>query len=709
MSCTLFAAMAFCGVAFAQTASHLSIVSGNGQLICISCAYSPLLRFQPLTVRVTDAAGNPVPSIPAYWSVISGDPSSSVLVNSQTITGADGQSSNTVLPEGSGLTVTKIAASALGSDGSVTFTLTQGPSESSLHFVSARVISGLYDTITGTAGGTGSELIQVQIRDWSGQPVPNVSVRLVPGPDYTPGASVACATGAGADPGSVLSDEQGLATCNPLLGPVPGSGTYHVLVGGVQPSTGPAIGYLEFSSTFIQVARGAPGAVKILTGDMQSAEPGQSLAAPLVAEIESSRGYPLAGQPVTWSVIPVGAATLFRTSATSDPNGRVSTEVTLTPSAAEIVQVKATAANNASATFTVRANVSLAGLAKISGDGQIAPLNTAFLQPLVVQAAAAAGGVASGVLVQFSIAGPGTLNQTSATTDADGRAAVTVTAGGTTGAITVTAAAGGISVTFTLTVALAGPVFAPSDFVNGAGFYSTDQSHSALSPCAIGTLIAPGIAPGVQGVIARETSGPLPYQLAQVTVAFNNSQAPLYNVANIDGRQQVAFQVPCDVVPGDEDSVTVTVNGVSWTVNAAVRSAGPGIFEYPMSDGARRAVLTRPDGSFVSLENPAHRGETVRLLGTGIGQVQPPQATNSLPAPGRDSVAAGTVFVSVNNSGVAGVSARRSPSAIGVDEVTFQVPSDAPTGNDVALLLAVSAQDNPQNPQFSNLSKIPIQ
>jgi uncharacterized protein (TIGR03437 family) len=177
----------------------------------------------------------------------------------------------------------------------------------------------------------------------------------------------------------------------------------------------------------------------------------------------------------------------------------------------------------------------------------------------------------------------------------------------------------------------------------------------------------------------------------------------------VNGQQQVAFQVPCDVVAADSVPVTATVNGVANTINVAVRSAGPGIFEYAMSDGNRRAVIIRPDGSFVSLENPAHGGETLRLLITGMGQVRPSLATNSVPVPGVDSVALGTVSVSVNNAAVSTVSGRRAPELIGIDEVTFQLPSGIPSGSDIPLSVSVAAVDNPQNPQFSNISKIPVQ
>ena len=65
--------------------------------------------------------------------------------------------------------------------------------------------------------------------------------------------------------------------------------------------------------------------------------------------------------------------------------------------------------------------------------------------------------------------------------------------------------------------------------------------------------------------------------------------------------------------------ITVNVGGGTATVNMPVQAATPGIFETVMTDGTRRAVAIRPDGSFVSLQNPARRGEIIRVFVTGMG------------------------------------------------------------------------------------------
>jgi uncharacterized protein (TIGR03437 family) len=336
----------------------------------------------------------------------------------------------------------------------------------------------------------------------------------------------------------------------------------------------------------------------------------------------------------------------------------------------------------------------------ISGNNQTAVTGTAFATPLVVQANSGSDAV-PGDVVQFGATGPVTLSLLTALTDARGQAQAMVVAGSTAGPATVTASLGGLTATFNLTVIPAGPMLTGKSFYNGA-----DGVQGSISPCGTATIIAPGLAPAIQGYAAGTVVGALPYQLANATVSFGKIAAPILTVAHTGGQESIVFQVPCEITPGTVP-VTVQVGGGASTTSINVLAASPGIFGSVMSDGQTRAVLTRPDGSFVSLQNPARRGETDRLYTTGLGVVTPALASNSIPVPGTDSLAVGQVIVGINNAGVQVVGARAAPDRIGVYEITFQVPLDAPTGNDIVLSVAVNTPGG--STAFSGGSRIPIQ
>src|SRR5207249_2442723 len=112
-------------------------------------------------------------------------------------------------------------------------------------------------------------------------------------------------------------------------------------------------------------------------------------------------------------------------------------------------------------TLTVKALVP-ALITTTSGANQQADAGTAFALPLVAKVTDASGRAVRNVSVTFSVSsGVATVSPATATTDDQGQASTTVTAGGAAGAVIVTALAGGVATptTFSLTTrksALAG-------------------------------------------------------------------------------------------------------------------------------------------------------------------------------------------------------------------------------------------------------------
>src|SRR5439155_14168438 len=90
-------------------------------------------------------------------------------------------------------------------------------------------------TLDGIAGSPGATPVKVHV-DAFGLAVPNASVRLLNANDPATGATAMCATGAGADPGSILTDANGDGICTPVFGSISGAGNLTVLIGGVDPA-----------------------------------------------------------------------------------------------------------------------------------------------------------------------------------------------------------------------------------------------------------------------------------------------------------------------------------------------------------------------------------------------------------------------------------------------------------------------------------------
>ena len=317
----------------------------------------------------------------------------------------------------------------------------------------------------------------------------------------------------------------------------------------------------------------------------------------------------------------------------------------------------------------------------------------------MVQVNDLAGSPVAGQTVTYAVvSGQATLSATSATTDSSGRASVTATAGSTPGTVLINASAGTQATTFTLTVRQAGPAITVASFVNGA------SGNAGLTPCGISLVQGAAIVPTLTQVLtAQPLLGPLPTSFQGVDLTVNGVAAPIYYA----GPNAVAFQTPCET-PAGSTTVIVRVNGGSTSIaGVPVAALQPGIFETTfISTGTKKyAVLLRPDGSYVTPDNPARRGEQIKMFATGLGQVTTATGTNKAGIGGQTVNA--SLLVGLNNGGVRLVSTEYMPGEIGIYVVTFEVPADTIAGTYQPLALVAVNPDGTS--VFSNPSYLPIQ
>jgi uncharacterized protein (TIGR03437 family) len=666
--------MALCllstGAAFAQT---VSIVSGQGQVV-----RSSNIIATPMVVLVRNASGNPVTGATVTWKLSTGG---GTVLHPTTTTDSNGQTSNSFIGANV-VTPTSFAQSVVSATYQTAnvgfYVTTAGVDSSGTIFVQAIPSSPTFGQLplVGQSGQIGSIPVKVRVQAilgfQAGAGIPNVAISAFPSVANNP-STLAC------QGGFVLTDSNGNATCNLVFGGKVGSGNFTVDAGGLT----------DFSFSF-KVIAGPPGMIQITSGDHQSGTPGQLLPTPLVALVSDVGGNPSPGVNMVFESVPAGAVTFSDVRATSDSTGRVSARVTLgNVSGAVQVRIR-TSDGTVSALFNFTVNIVIASLTKISGDPQDpAVISHAFGNPLVVQVNDANGNPVLGAPVTFAVtSGVASVGTPSTNTNAQGQASTIVTAGGAAGAIVITATSGTFQVAFNLTARLPGPGCTPgSTFYNGAGF-----KKDWISPGGVATIVCTGLAPGIQGSVVGSMFGGLPYQVANVTVSFGSTPAPIYNVSNINGMESVTVEVPMETQPGVV-SVTITVGGGSATPNATVLQAAPGIFEYGNtgSDGRRQAVIARPDGSFVSTTNPILRGEHGRAYVTGL--ISPAGSIGTdMEAPLDSDIEITTpVIVGVNNAGVHVLSVKYARNLIGVWEVEFEVPADTAPGARAPFAMAIPA------------------
>ena len=256
---------------------------------------------------------------------------------------------------------------------------------------------------------------------------------------------------------TATTDANGRARSTLTLGSEPGTNTVVATVAGLEPET--------FTTTAIEQT---PHSLEKVSGDSQESPASTQLAAPFVVSVLDQDDSPLSGVAVTFSVTEGGGLlssttdtnpctvepSTSSTTATTDANGQAATRLTL-GSDAGTNTVSATVAGLESVTFTATAAEQAMphSLTKVCGDSQEGTAGILLDEPLVVLVSDEDSAAIAGVVVSFTVtAGGGTLSDTTATTNANGRAATRLTLGSEPGTNTVSATVEGLeSGTFTAT------------------------------------------------------------------------------------------------------------------------------------------------------------------------------------------------------------------------------------------------------------------
>ncbi|MCL6505949.1 MAG: hypothetical protein K6T59_02895 [Bryobacteraceae bacterium] len=228
---------------------------------------------------------------------------------------------------------------------------------------------------------------------------------------------------------------------------------------------------------------------------------------------------------------------------------------------------------------------------------------------------------------------------------------------------------------------------------------------------AQGQPVAPGSLVSIFGSrfatsLLQADSIPLAVQLADVSVTFNNIPAPLIAVIpeGPNNPAQINAQLPWNVLPAGQTEGMATVvvqrgNDRSQPKQVPVGPFSPGIFAVNFGVGPAIAWFESPEpkggklaaapGSIPGLTTfRARAGDVLSLLATGLGEVDPPVATgnNSMDqlrwTKTKPEVLVGGVAAEVQFWGL-------SPQFVGVNQVVFTIPSNAPKGDAVPLQLRV--------------------
>ncbi len=211
---------------------------------------------------------------------------------------------------------------------------------------------------------------------------------------------------------------------------------------------------------------------------------------------------------------------------------------------------------------------------------------------------------------------------------------------------------------------------------------------SALAPRSLGALYGSFFAPSP---IAADTP-PLPFTLGGVTLSINNNPTPLLYVS----QNVILFQVPFFAINGPvRVTLTVSQGTQSTSIPVTLQPYSPALFSMNAQGTGQGAVLVAgtasiaaPSGAFDG-SRPAHIGEYISIYCTGLGDVTPRPALGS-PSPSnplattntKPTVTIGDAPANVSFSGLV-------PGRAGLYVVNVQIPDNAPTGEQVPVMLKI--------------------
>jgi hypothetical protein len=301
---------------------------------------------------------------------------------------------------------------------------------------------------TAKVGEGFSSPLQAEVVDTAGCPVSNVDVVFVAptsGPSATfPGAATTA---------TVATGTNGVASA-PTLTANDVSGSYSVLAEVAQ--TG-----IEVDFDLTNTTAGVANAVKISSGNDQSAKVGAQFALPLTVDVSDAYGDPVPDETVAFTVVTTnGAGATFvgggsSATAQTSESGVASSPLLVAGSAVGSFTVSATVSGlSSTATFTLEDLASGPyAITAGAGSSQLTELGTDFAVPLAVTVTDEDGNAVSGASVTFSApaSGPsgvfaGSGATAVVTTDSNGVAtAPDFSANGTAGGYVVTAKVAGLA------------------------------------------------------------------------------------------------------------------------------------------------------------------------------------------------------------------------------------------------------------------------
>ena len=305
-----------------------------------------------------------------------------------------------------------------------------------------------------TAATAQAGTLTVRIDPFSGAPGTTATVTVTATDSSAQSANVTVnltATGGTLSSPSVATGTTGTNTVTLTRGSTVGTENY-VTVSGPSGYDSKRGRYIIAGPAVRDTTVGAAEELDVYDGNNQNGSLNSPLAEPFIVEVVDANDNPVEDARVRFRTT-IGSGRFSPRTPRTDEDGFA--ETTFTPTSPGRIRVVATVAGaDSTAAFIVQGGEPADALVKVSGDDQSGTPGNALANPFVVEVQDEDGEPLSGHSVTFSVtAGGGSLSETSATTNANGRAQTTLTLGSAPGVNSVQASVSGVDpVTFSTNI-----------------------------------------------------------------------------------------------------------------------------------------------------------------------------------------------------------------------------------------------------------------
>jgi len=220
------------------------------------------------------------------------------------------------------------------------------------------------------------------------------------------------------------------------------------------------------------------------------------------------------------------------------------------------------------------------------------------------------------------------------------------------------------------------PYVAPAGVRNGAG----DGTPDGVAPGSVISIQGASLA----GDAVTGPDSPLAQTLGNVTVRIGDRLLPLFFVSP----ERISAQLPADIAEGPATLAVRWSNLPEVRGDFTVVRDAPGLFQNAAGDQAY-AVATHEDGSLVTLDSPARKGELLTVYGTGFGPTNPPRPLGfAIPAQPA-FLLLDAVSVRLGDAAVVTDATVAAPGRVGVDAIQFHLPDGVAGGAPLPLVVTV--------------------